>query len=79
MFKSTDDLKADYEKILKKRWIVNIVFYLITFTWFVASATTGLYQFREGVNILFLIEAIIFFWSLLSIRKFIKKINNSRN
>ena len=50
----------------------------MTFAWFVASATTGKYQWREGVNVLFFIEAILFFWSLLRIRKFIKAIN-SRN
>ena len=75
MFKSCEDLKADAEKALRTRWIVNIVFYIVTFAWFVISATTGKYQWREGVNVLFFIEAILFFWSLLRIRKFIKMIN----
>ena len=43
MFKTEEDLKADAEKALRTRWIVNIVFYLFTFAWFVISATTGKY------------------------------------
>ena len=78
MFKDMEDLKVDAKKAKWTRWIANIVFYILTLTWFVLSTKTGKFQWREGVNVLFFIEAILFLISLLRIRKYIKKVN-SRN
>ena len=73
-FGSTDltDEKVRARKIV---FIVSVAFYTITFAWFATSAATGSAFVRLTMEIIFILETILFLWSFLRIQKLIKREN----
>ena len=72
------DFASEKRKANRVVLLLNFGFYLIVFTWFFVSAISGKFIWRMSLNVVLFAIILVFVFSLLRIRRFIRQIN-SRN
>ena len=59
------------------KWLANLVFCIITITWFTVSTITGSFVWRMSIDMVWLYITTVYIVSLLRIRKMINKVNRT--
>ena len=59
------------------KWLANLVFCIITITWFTVSTITGSFVWRMSIDMVWLYITTVYIVSLLRIRKIINKVNRT--